>query len=341
MKFAMHGAASIVTAGEEVRMRSATAGRLTVRQRCRPDGVAPLKKQPPSNDRSSITVGIATLGRPSILAAALGHLRRQTRQPDALIVSATTQADIPESCLHDGSTRLLLSAQPSLTGQRNVIVEQALGDDILVFFDDDFFPHESYLEMVARHFAADPSIVVATGTVIADGIKGAGLTPDHACALLDSAKPGPAGTVDVLGVYGCNMAIRIAPLREHGIRFDERLRLYAWQEDTDISRRIAPYGRIVRLTDAIGVHLGVKLGRGSGVRLGYSQVANPLYIHAKHVGYPLRIALKLMGKNLAMNALRALLPEPHVDRRGRLRGNVTALKDLLTGKLDPERILEL
>jgi hypothetical protein len=105
---------------------------------------------------------------------------------------------------------------------------------------------------------------------------------------------------------------------------------------SNLCRRSA-YGLIVRLTDAIGV----KLGRGSGVRLGYSQVANPLYIHAKRVGYPLRLALKLMGKNLVMNALRALLPEPHVDRRGRLRGNVTALKDLLTGKLDPERILEL
>ena len=294
-----------------------------------------------SSNLSSITVGIATLGRASILAATLGHLRRQTRQPDALIVSATTQADIPETCLHDRSTRLLLSAQPGSASQRNVIVEQALGDDILVFFDDDFFPHETYLETVARHFAADPSIVVATGTVIADGIKGAGLTPGHACALLDSAKPGPAGTLDVLGAYGCNMAFRVAPLREHDIRFDERLRLYAWQEDIDISCRLSAYGRIVRLTDAIGVHLGVKLARSSGVRLGYSQVANPLYIHAKRVGYPLRIALKLMGKNLVMNALRALLPEPHVDRRGRLRGNVTALKDLLTGKLDPERILEL
>ena len=297
--------------------------------------------QAPSSDLSSMTVGIATLGRASILAATLERLRWQTRQPDALVVSATTQADVPETCLHDRSTSLLLSKQPGLTGQRNMIVEQSLRDDILVFFDDDFFPHATYLETVARHFAADPAIVVATGTVIADGIKGAGLTPDHARTLLDSAKPGPAGVVDVLGAYGCNMAIRVAPLREHGIRFDERLPLYAWQEDIDISCRLSAYGRIVQLTDAIGVHLGVKLGRGPGVRVGYSQVANPLYIYAKRVGYPLRIALKLMGKNLAMNALRALLPEPHVDRRGRLRGNVTALKDLLTGKLDPERILEL
>ena len=300
-----------------------------------------MMEQAPSSNLPSITVGIATVGRAPILAATLACLRRQTHQPDALIVSATTEDDIPETCRPEGSTRLLLSAQPGLTGQRNAIVEQALGNDILVFFDDDFFPHETYLETVARHFAIDPSIVLATGTVIADGIKGAGLTSGQAQALLDRAKPGPAGAVNVPGAYGCNMAIRVAPLREHRIRFDDRLRLYAWQEDIDISCRLSAYGRIVRLNDAIGVHLGVKLGRGSGVRLGYSQVANPLYIHAKHVGYPLRIALKLMGKNLAMNALRALLPEPHVDRRGRLRGNVTALKDLLTGKLDPERILEL
>jgi hypothetical protein len=39
--------------------------------------------------------------------------------------------------------------------------------------------------------------------------------------------------------------------------------------------------------------------------------------------------------------MRALRPEPWVDRRGRARGNWLAMFDLLRGRVVPERILEL
>jgi hypothetical protein len=44
-----------------------------------------------------------------------------------------------------------------------------------------------------------------------------------------------------------------------------------------------------------------------------------------------------MAKNLA----RSGWPEPYVDRRGRLRGNLLALRDLAAGRMTPERVLEL
>jgi len=56
---------------------------------------------------------------------------------------------------------------------------------------------------------------------------------------------------------------------------------------------------------------------------------------------PPRLAWRLMLRNLAANAARSLWPEPYVDRQGRLRGNLSALADLLAGSLHPERILEL
>jgi GT2 family glycosyltransferase len=172
-------------------------------------------------------------------------------------------------------------------------------------------------------------------------VKGPGLTAEEARTLLAAATPPSPSSIDVHGAYGCNMAVRMAPVRQHGLRFDPRLPLYGWQEDIDFSRQLAPYGRIVRVSDAIGVHLGVKLGRGSGLRLGYSQVANPLYIWGKRTGLPLQAALTLMGKNIFMNSLRAWRPESYIDRRNRLRGNLIALGDLARGRLDPERILEL
>uniref|UniRef100_UPI00195349D0 glycosyltransferase family 2 protein n=1 Tax=Escherichia coli TaxID=562 RepID=UPI00195349D0 len=66
--------------------------------------------------------------------------------------------------------------------------------------------------------------------------------------------------------YGCNMTVRLSVIHAHGIRFDEDLPLYAWLEDVDLSRRMAPYGRIVGSATMRGVHLGSKRGRSSGIR---------------------------------------------------------------------------
>ena len=136
------------------------------------------------------------------------------------------------------------------------------------------------------------------------------------------------------------MAIRLATARAHGLRFDERLPLYAWSEDMDFTHRIGRHGCIVKLHGARGVHLGVKSGRSSGRRLGYSQVANPLYLRAKG-SYTWRRALGSVGRNVAANVARALWSEPWVDRRGRLVGNLLGFVDLARGRLDPERVLEV
>ena len=89
-----------------------------------------------------------------------------------------------------------------------------------------------------------------------------------------------------------------------------------------------------------GVHLGNKRGRTSGLRFGYSQVANPLYLRNKGtVG--LKWALRLMGGNIAANILGSLKPQGLVDRRGRLKGNLIALGDFVRGRLDPMRVLDL
>jgi hypothetical protein len=44
---------------------------------------------------------------------------------------------------------------------------------------------------------------------------------------------------------------------------------------------------------------------------------------------------------MAMNLVRSLAPEPWVDRRGRLRGNLLALADLMRGRMHPMRVMEL
>lgn len=293
-----------------------------------------------------VAIGIATVGRAAILRETLAEVRRQLRRADRLIICATQPSDVAGITL-EGPNESVMLAEAGLPRQRNRILDAAADCDFVLFIDDDFLLDPAYLAETLAAFAADPAMVVTTGTVLADGITGAGLSAAEGRRIIAQARdrdPAPSRTpAPSFAGYGCNMAIRMDVARRHGIRVDERLPLYAWQEDVDFTRRLAAHGTVARLPAARGVHLGTKHGRGSGRRLGYSQVANPIYLmrSAGHGAYPRGYAARRILGNIAANLLRAARPEPHVDRRGRLHGNVVALRDLLRGRLAPERALDL
>jgi glycosyltransferase involved in cell wall biosynthesis len=229
-----------------------------------------------------------------------------------------------------------------LTAQRNTILSAARDADVIVFFDDDFFPQLNYLEEVERLFLGHADVVALTGRPMQDGANGPGVEAELALRLIAADVSAPTAEVlaPTYGTYGCNMSFRMEPIRQHGVLFDENLPLYGWQEDIDFSRQLAPFGRIVDANVLRGVHLGTKGGRTSGARFGYSQVANPVYLIRKgtmSVGF----AAPLMWRNVLANAGRSFRPEPWIDRRGRLWGNWLALWDLITRRTSPHRILEL
>lgn len=282
-----------------------------------------------------VAVGIATRGRPGVLRAVLGQLRQQTLKPAAILVAGTSREDVRG--IEDIEEVQVIIAQPGLARQRNAILRH-LPDhiEILAFFDDDFVADPFWLAAVERAFRADPQVGCITGHVVADGIKGPGLGFEEACAALqaDFAEPPPAPVEDY-SPYGCNMAFRRLALGE--LRFDERLVLYGWLEDRDFGGALARGGwRRIKLGTARGVHMGVKSGRVAGCRLGYSQVMNPVYLNRKGT---MRLAAVAdhVARNVTANLLRSFAPEPFIDRRGRLRGNMLAALDLLRGRLTPER----
>ncbi|WP_114374835.1 glycosyltransferase family 2 protein [Elioraea thermophila] len=287
-----------------------------------------------------LAIGIATRGRPAILAETIAELARQTRRADELLICHVGPEDVGELPQRRPDIRFLRTS-PGLPRQRNAILE-ATEADILLFLDDDFFPAPAYFAVLERVFSAHPDCVVATGTVIADGAKGPGITPEEARAILAADRPpdDPLAVALHFNGYGCNMAVRMEVVRRTGIRVDERLPLYAWYEDIDFTRALGRYGTILRLAGARGVHLGVKQARTPGLRLGYSQVVNPIYLARKGT-FPWRHAIPSAARHLAINAARSLFPEPHVDRFGRLRGNLLALLDLARGRVEPERALAL
>lgn len=292
--------------------------------------------------RFRIGVGVATVGRPEIVAEMLASLASQTRPPDAVVVSSPAASDTAGAASAYPAARFITGAR-GLPSQRNAIMAALEDCDAVVFFDDDFFPSPDYLREVEAIFASHPDVMMLTGRVLADGILGPGLDLDDAKRILAAAEQDgqeSSAANDVYNGYGCNMGIRLAPVRAHGLAFDEALPLYAWLEDVDFSRRLACYGRIVKAPGARGVHLGIKRGRQSGVRLGYSQIANPLYLVGKG-SCSLRKALFLMSRNVVANTLKSVRPEPYIDRAGRLLGNARALLDSVTGRLHPTRILSM
>jgi GT2 family glycosyltransferase len=288
-----------------------------------------------------IGIGIATRGRPAVLAETIAYLNLQRRAPDKIVVAYADEQDI-QKCNEKFPGVLFAKAELGLTRQRNAILELAADLDILVFIDDDFLLDAEYLTITEQLFDDRQEVVVATGKVLADGINGAGLTFAEGNAVLnEQANRAPQSTTrSVFNAYGCNMCIRMKPVREHLLRFDEILPLYGWYEDVDFSRQLARFGSVVQMDDARGVHLGVKSGRTSGVKLGYSQIANPIYLMRKGT-FPRSHMFYSITVRFAKNLVRSLAPEPYVDRRGRLRGNLLGLRDLLTKQLSPGRVISL
>lgn len=287
---------------------------------------------------------ISTRGRPDIVRALVSRLADQSKQPEHVFVIASKAEDI--AGLDQNQERLTVKiGRTGSTFQRNDGLALAGARfSYIVFFDDDFVPSCFWLERMTEIFEARPDVVGITGTVLADGATTAGISLDDAqsqvgfldCNLSDR------GILHEQVAYGsnvgCNMAFRYSAMR--GITFDERLPLYAWHEDSDFRGQVERRGLLVRADQLWGVHLGHKQGRGRGVTLGYSQIANALYLARKGT-VPKSFLAKGASKNLLVNAMRSLRPEPFVDRRGRLLGNLIAIIDLMRGRLTPERVLDL
>lgn len=286
-----------------------------------------------------LAVAIPTHGRPAQVEQVVSHLARQTSLPDEVMISTPdpSHVSLPDDLPFSAH---VVDSPLGACAQRNTALDGLVDRfDIISFLDDDFVPADDYIEGVKAAFASRHDFVVVMGRVILDGATNEGVAWTDALAALAAPDRwhGPA-VVDHVGAYGCNMSIRASAIGD--LRFDERLVLYGWQEDIDFTSQLRRRGRVVCVTRLRGVHLGIKSGRVSGLRLGYSQVVNPIYLIRKGT-VPVSFALPLMLRNLAANLVKSVRPEAHVDRRGRLRGNVLALAHVLRGRVEPERILDL
>jgi hypothetical protein len=298
--------------------------------------------EPAGTDRTAVI--IATSGRPAIVGALVAILRDQTQPPDHVFVVAAKPADV--SGLNGGPGQVTaIVGRPGSSSQRNDGLDLA-GSRFsqIVFFDDDFIPSRFWLERLTRLFRSRPDVSGVTGTLLRDGAPTAGIALAQAQAIVATRDADPVGDealhepVGWGGNTGCNMAFRYSAIRD--LRFDEHLPGYAWLEDADFRGQVVRRGRFVRADALWGVHLGHKAGRSRGVPLGYSQIANSIYLARKGT-VPAPYLAQLAVRNVMSNLVHSVLPAPFIDHRGRLMGNLIALADLVLCRISPERMLGL
>ncbi|MFN3213543.1 MAG: glycosyltransferase family 2 protein [Henriciella sp.] len=290
---------------------------------------------------STIAVAIASLGRPESLGEVLMCLKSQSRHADRIVLSVTSEADLPAD-FNDPDVEIIMGSKGASTQRNRALDHLGSSVDYVIFYDDDYVPSRFAIENLISFFDQNPDIVGAMGNTFKDGIGGPGYSFAKASRMVQEKDSEPAPTPeiykDVSGLYGCNMAFRNEAIGT--VRFDENLPMYSWLEDNDFSNQLLGRGRLVHTNAFWGVHCGIKKARSPGLRLGYSQIANPIYLSRKGT-LPWPKALHLMSRNFLANHAKTLAPEPWVDRWGRAKGNWLAIRHIFSGKLDPTHITNL
>lgn len=292
------------------------------------------------NSFPQIAIVIASKGRPQTLSQWREVLEYQTVKPSKVVYSVSEDRDLPGKD-HLFSPHVVVKGPAGSSRQRNRGIEEALHDcEILAFFDDDYVPAANCIENILTFMQRNPNVAGANGLLLRDGINSEAIDFETAKTMLRDhiveRTEDFAIEKDLIGLYGCNMAFRSSAIGN--VRFDERLPLYSWQEDIDFAVQVGKRGRTVVTNSFAGIHQGIKASRTPGKQLGYSQISNPIYLIRKGT-MPLTFGAKLMVKNVISNHVRMFRPESWVDRKGRAVGNWLAIRDLLSNRLDPERIL--
>ena len=132
-----------------------------------------------------IYIGIATKGRPQVLAETLKVIQSQVRLPDKVLLCPAGESDLPKNVTTEIDLPIeIVSGPVGLCAQRNAILSASQDADLILFIDDDFFMASNFISNCESLFESNPDIAMATGKVSADGISGPGFSPLEAKQIL-------------------------------------------------------------------------------------------------------------------------------------------------------------
>jgi GT2 family glycosyltransferase len=246
----------------------------------------------------TVSVVIATLGRPEPLRRTLAALAACEPRPDEVIVVDGDAGRSAEGVAAEAPLAVsYLTSEPGSTLQRNVGIDAASGE-VIVFCDDDVLPDSHVFAKLADAYL-DPAVVGATTKLLEPADRSVGGMRSPLRRLLFHGREGTFTAFgypryvtrvdlphDVEVMPGCFMSAR-ADLARH-VRFDEEMRGYALAEDEDFSYRLSRLGRIVYRPDATVVHDKQGFARRDERAFGRLVVRNRWYLFRKNFRPTLR-----------------------------------------------------
>jgi hypothetical protein len=298
---------------------------------------------------SKVGVIIATTGRREVVTQTIDSILHRASLPACIVVVGAQKSDLPESDWSQSATRIILTLAPQKGSalQRNyglALLPSTI--EFVSFLDDDVELHDQYFYEVNNVFEQSPTLVAFSGMVLTNG----NIETNKARKQLDEHNI-PEGMPFFghfpnkwPGLYGCSMNMRREIIEL--VKFDDNLPLYAIGEDTEVGFRLSQHGEVGGSARCPLVHLATRSGRIAEVGVGYAQIVNFIYFAHKEIGYPrffcyFERLIKVPLANLIFSVFPRLDTHTFVDRKGRLRGNLLAFRDLIQGKAHPSRLLQI
>jgi|GEM_PF-883280 len=217
----------------------------------------------------SVSVVVATYGRPDHVETCLTHLEQLRTAPLEVVVVDGSPDDRTRTVVarHPGVVYLRNDLGRGTTAESRQIGYRATTGDVLAFVDDDAFAEPDWLDEIVAPYA-DPEVVGVGGRAL-NGIPDEAVTglgsigrflPDGTLTGNFAADPGRV--VDVDHLLGANMSFRRSALDAiGGIRGDYPGTCLC--EESDISLRLtAAGGRLVYTPRAVVHHVAAPYGIG-------------------------------------------------------------------------------
>ncbi|HCG56538.1 MAG TPA: glycosyltransferase family 2 protein [Brevibacterium sp.] len=247
--------------------------------------------------KPTMSVIIATLGRPEHLPNALESLRNSEVTPDeVLIVDGSADSDALDLTAREDAISPYpirhIHSDPGSSRQRNVGISAAVCD-VVVFLDDDAKVSEHALREIGAAYA-DSSVVGATARIVEPyGNEVGGKVSLFRRVFNAGGEPGTftiAGfprrlqdeTVrrDIEFMQGAFMTARRPEARQ--VCFDETLAGYGLAEDEDFSYRLSGLGKLRYLGDVEIQHDNAGFSNRDSVAFAQRVVRNRRYLFHKN-----------------------------------------------------------
>ncbi|CAD5991255.1 glycosyltransferase family 2 protein [Agreia sp. COWG] len=165
----------------------------------------------------SVTVAIASVGRPDDLKECIAALRLQTDTPEEIVVVAQSSDAPTRAVASDAGLRTVVVAEPGLALALETAI-RSVSTEVIAFVDDDARAMPDWVSRIRGAYASDPNLGLFGGRDNVDGDRTSG-DADLAVGRLTRGKIagnhhlGKGNFRVAEHVKGANMSMRVAPAR--------------------------------------------------------------------------------------------------------------------------------